>query len=178
MFFFFFFFSFFYQLYPWLRNCKLVFLILKISQYDGSRRWVQPFPRYPCKNWYLHFYKAYHHQIWQAGTSTRFDSNETNEAGAYDVITSIITWKTKNSISTTRVPMATKVGRMVTYLAEFFPIKSHDPLIIWFCKIMRQTKIIISPMPQCLWPPNVAGYSLLWWTPVCKFTQLVDYLIL
>ena len=28
------------------------------------------------------------HQIWQAGTSTRFDSIETNQAGAGDVITS------------------------------------------------------------------------------------------
>ena len=26
------------------------------------------------------------HQIWQAGTSTGFDSNETNQAGAGDVI--------------------------------------------------------------------------------------------
>ena len=31
---------------------------------------------------------TYHHQIWQSGTSTRFDSNETNKAGASDPITS------------------------------------------------------------------------------------------
>ena len=30
----------------------------------------------------------YDHQIWQAGTLTGFDSNETNQAGAGDVITS------------------------------------------------------------------------------------------
>ena len=30
----------------------------------------------------------YDHQIWQAGTPTGFDSNETNQAGAGDVITS------------------------------------------------------------------------------------------
>ena len=40
------------------------------------------------KNWYLHFYKTYNHQIWQAGTSTEFDSNEINQAGAGDVISS------------------------------------------------------------------------------------------
>ena len=72
------FFSFFYRPYPGLRNCKSVFLILKISQYGRSRRWVQSFPRYLCKNWYknwyLHFYKTYDHQIWQASTSTGFDS--------------------------------------------------------------------------------------------------------
>ena len=30
----------------------------------------------------------------------------------------------------TRVPMATKLGRMVTYLGKLLPIKSHDPLIM------------------------------------------------
>ena len=42
--FFFFFFSFFCQLY--VRLWK-----------GGSRGWVQFFPKYPCKNWYLHLYK-------------------------------------------------------------------------------------------------------------------------
>ena len=37
---------------------------------------------------YLHLCKTYDHQIWQAGTCTGFDSNETNQAGAGDVITS------------------------------------------------------------------------------------------
>ena len=78
--------------FPGLRNCKLVFLILKISQYGGSRRWAQLFPRYPCKNWYrnwyLHFYSTYDHQIWQAGTSTGVELNETNQTGAGDLITS------------------------------------------------------------------------------------------
>ena len=73
--FFFFFFSYFCQPYPRLRNFKSVFLILKISQYGGSMRWGQLFPRYSCKNWYLYFYKTYDHQIWQAGTSRGFDSN-------------------------------------------------------------------------------------------------------
>ena len=33
----------------------------------------------------------------------------------------------------------------------------QDPLIIWPSEIKRQTKTIISPLPQCLWPPNLAG---------------------
>ena len=72
-------------------NCKSLFLILKISQYGGSGRWVLLFSRYPCKiwhkNWYLHFYKTYDHQIWQTGASAGLDSNETNQAGAGDAIT-------------------------------------------------------------------------------------------
>ena len=68
-------------------------MILKISQYGGSRWRVQLFPRYSCKNWYknwyLHFYKTYDHWIWQAVTSTGFDSNETNPVGTGDIIISI-----------------------------------------------------------------------------------------
>ena len=71
----FFFFVFFCQPYPGLQNCKSVLLILKILN-----NW--------CKNWYIHFYKTYDHQVRQAGTSTEFDSNETNQAGAGDVIRS------------------------------------------------------------------------------------------
>ena len=35
----------------------------------------------------------------------------------------------ENHISTTRVPMATKLFRMVTYLDWLLPLKLHDPLI-------------------------------------------------
>ena len=87
-----FFILFFCQTYPGLRNCKSVFLIFKILQYGGSRRWVQLSARHPCKNWYqnwyLHFYKIYGYQIWLAGTSKGFDASDTNESGASDVITS------------------------------------------------------------------------------------------
>ena len=59
---------------------------------DASSDWVQLFLRYPCKNWYknkyLHFYKTYDHQIWQAGTYTGFDPNEANQAGLVDPIMS------------------------------------------------------------------------------------------
>ena len=34
-----------------LRNCKLVFLISKVSQYGGSKQWFQLFPTYSCKPW-------------------------------------------------------------------------------------------------------------------------------
>ena len=94
------FFLFFCRPYPVRRNCKSVFLILQISQYGGSRRWVHLFQIYPCKNWYknwyLHFYKTNDHQICQAGTSTEFDSNKTNQVGAGDVYVKN-TWQTKTS---------------------------------------------------------------------------------
>ena len=53
-------------------------------------------------------------------------------------------------ISTTRVPMATKLDKMITYFDGLLPIKSHDSLITWSCGITWKTKTIISPIPQCL----------------------------
>ena len=50
-------------------------------------------------------------------------------------------------ISTFTVAVATKLGRMVTYLVGLLPIKSNGTLITWQIRI-------ISPLPQCLWPPN------------------------
>ena len=62
-------------------------------------------------------------------------------------------------ISTTRVIMTAKHGRMVTYFKRLLAIKSFYALITWSWKIMWQTKTIIPPQPQCLWPPNLLG----WW---------------
>ena len=64
----------------------------------------------------------------------------------------------KHCISTIRVPMTTKRGRTVTYLDGLLPIKSYHPLIKWPCETTWQAKTIISPLPQCQWPPNLAGW--------------------
>ena len=38
-------------------------------------------------------------------------------------------------ISTTTMFMATKFGKMVTFHDGFSPIKAHDFVITWYCKI-------------------------------------------
>ena len=38
-------------------------------------------------------------------------------------------------ISTTRVLIATKLARMITYLHGLLHVKLHDPLITWSCEI-------------------------------------------
>lgn len=53
-------------------------------------------------------------------------------------------------ISNTKVPMVTKLGRVVTYVEELRAIKSHDLLRTWSWKIAEQTKVIMSPLPQGL----------------------------
>ena len=65
--------------------------------------------------------------------------------------------KLKPFISTTTMPMTTKLGRGVTY-PEGVPM-SHGYIITWSCKIMWQTKIIYS-VPQYLWSPNLTGWVL------------------
>ena len=78
-------------------------------------------------------------------------------------------------ISPTRVPMATKLGRMMTCLIGFLPIKSLDPLIKWSCEITWQTISIITSILQCQWLPNFAG----WWLNLrgsYRFSHLTLYL--
>ena len=65
-------------------------------------------------------------------------------------------WQTK-IISPTKVPMATKLGRIVAYPDGLLPIQSPEALIMLSCKITWQTKTIISPLLQCLRSPNLAG---------------------
>ena len=62
-------------------------------------------------------------------------------------------------LSTTTMSMATKLGRVETYHEVLPPIKSCNPSTAWSCKITWQTKTITSPLPQCLWRLNLAG----WW---------------
>ena len=39
-------------------------------------------------------------------------------------------------ISATTVSMAITLGRMLTYIEELSPIKSHDPLTTWSCEFI------------------------------------------
>ena len=64
----------------------------------------------------------------------------------------------KHHISTTAIPMATKLCRMVTYNEDFSPIKSHDTLKSWSLNITWQVKMIVSPVLPRLWSPNLAGW--------------------
>ena len=76
-----------------------------------------------------------------------------------------VTWQTKIIVYPQPYPQlyihayGYKIGSILIYLHVFLPLKSHHPLITWPCKITWPTKIIISPLPQCQWPPNL----LRWW---------------
>ena len=65
----------------------------------------------------------------------------------------------KCCISTTTLPMANKLGRIVvTYLNGVLPIKSNDPLITLSYKIIWQTKIIY--IFTTIAPPNLEGWQI------------------
>ena len=79
------------------------------------------------------------------------------------------------------MPVATKLGRMITYLDRLLAIKSHDLLITWSCEITWQTNHFISTttVPKAtklfrmvihlerLW--NIKSYkALIMWS--CKVT--------
>ena len=48
----------------------------------------------------------------------------------------------------------------MTCVKGLIPIESYGPLIIRSCMISWQIETIMSPLPQCLWPPNLEG----WWS--------------
>ena len=62
-------------------------------------------------------------------------------------------------ISTTKVLLATKLSRMVTYLEGLLPKKWLNPLTAWSCEITWQNKAIKYPIPKSLWSPNIVE----WW---------------
>ena len=79
----------------------------------------------------LHYHSAYGHQIRQY----------------YMVLWDHVT-NYKHYISSTAPisSMATKLDRMMTYLEWLLPVKSHDHMITWSCKITWQAKVIIYPL--------------------------------
>ena len=96
---------------------------------------------------YFHYQSAYGYQTWQDGKLPWWARvfKVTFPFAHVILWDHLINWN--HYISTTTVPMATKLDRMVTYLNGLVPVKSHSHLITWFCKITWQTKIIKSSLP-------------------------------
>ena len=56
----------------------------------------------------------------------------------------------------------TKLGRMVTYLNGLLLLKSHNAFITWSWEITWRAETIMSPIPQCVWQPNLFTTCLQW----------------
>ena len=51
--------------------------------------------------------------------------------------------------------MVTKLGGMRNYYDGLMSIKAQDTWVMWPCEI---SPINVSPIPQCLWPPNLVEW--------------------
>ena len=125
----------------------------------------------PCGKpgtWYLNYQSTYGHQTWQNGKLPWWAPNN-------KVMT---LWSHELPRSHENLHMATKLGSMVTYLEGNLTIKLYYALITWSCKVTWQTKIIISPLPECLWLTTRRDNNLLRWAPTYKVTWPFDYMVL
>ena len=118
--------------------------------------------QWPCgilllKTLYLHYPKVYGHQNGQ-GCDFAWETSTDKATWLFDHMVSWDHVTNHKYISTTTMPMATWHGIVMTYFERLSPIKSHQALMTWFCEIMWQMKNTISPLLQCPWPPNVAGW--------------------
>ena len=105
--------------------------------------------RYKCKALYLHFCNTYGNQTW-------IISNWWWENPTFKVMWLfyyMVTWqmeKTYICTSTISIPMAIKLGKVVTYGQ-----KTHTPSHVTFCSRGHVANVkIMSALLQYLWPPN------------------------
>ena len=74
----------------------------------------------------------------------------------------------------------------MSYIDWLPPMKLLNPLATWSCRIMWQTKTIISPLKQCLWLLNLALYLPSVNVPVpfysnfilCKYKVMLIYILI
>ena len=135
-------------------------LILQSPKNMRSVKSHNPFmSRDNLKPLHLQCYSAYGHQTWP-GCNLPSLAHSYNLTWGFDHVVLQGHTAIEKHIYTTRVSIAIKFGGTLTSLDSLQLINSHDFLITWSCNITRPNKTIISPIPQCLWPSNVAGWSL------------------
>ena len=78
-------------------------------------------------------------------------------------------------MSTITVPMATKLGRVLTYLEALLPKKLYCSWMTWSSKITWQ---IISPLPWFLGHQTWQVGDLPWETPIYEVTWIFDHMVL
>ena len=89
-------------------------------------------------NHYLHCHNTYGHQTWQDGDLTWGALNH-----SHLTLWSLIFWDhtiNKKHVSTTAIPMSTKLDMMITYLEWLLVIKWSDPLTCGFLKSCDKLK--------------------------------------
>ena len=132
---------------------------------------------------YLHYHSVYGHQTWKDGklpwwtpaykvtwqikttisplseclwptnmAETKLTSMSSYTKSHMSLWSHGLMSQTKLIVSLLPLPVTNKLGKMVIYLDQLLLIH----LITSSCKVTWQTKVI-SSLPQCLWPPILAG---------------------
>ena len=87
------------------------------------------------KSLYLHYHSVYDHQTCKDGDiSWRAPNHKVIQSIDHVALQGHVTNK-NHYISITRVPLATKLDKMMTPLDGLLPIMSHDPSITRLCEI-------------------------------------------
>ena len=76
------------------------------------------------------------------------------------------------------MPMATQLGRMMTYLEGLLTIKSYSPLITWSCIVTWQTRILYLRCQTAHSHQTWQDGNLPWSAPTHKVSWLFDCVIL
>ena len=120
------------------------------------------------KSSYLHYHSAHGHQTWQDDDLPWWAPAYKVASWPFDyVVLQDHVTKQNHYISTIRVPMATKLGRMVTHLDELAPTKSHHLLITWFCDKLKPLYLLYhSAYDPQIWQDG----NLHWWSSAHKVT--------
>ena len=124
---------------------------------------------------YFQYQKAYDHQTWQGG-NLLWMAPAHKFTWSFDPMVMQHHMTNQIYISSTK-PMATKLERIVTYLEGRLPMNSHEALTMWSYEITWKIKNI-SPIPLCLWPPNLAGCWLSLSNSQLKVNQLFGHIAL
>ena len=114
------------------------------------------------KGLYLHHDIACDHQTFLGG-NLPWGLQTIKSCNTFITWTFKVTWETKTIISTTRVPVATKLERMVTYLEGLLTTESLFTLVTWSYKFAFLTKAIISRLQK---RQTWANNNLPWWAPI------------
>ena len=76
------------------------------------------------------------------------------------------------------MPRATKIGRVVTCHEVVPPLKSHDPLIVWSCKITDDLKPLYLHYHIAYGYQTWQGGSMQWGALTHKFTLSFNHVVL
>ena len=124
---------------------------------------------------YLHYPIAYGHRTWLDGNLSWMAPNLKITKHSVHVVLQCHVTDKNHYISSTTVPMATKLDRMVTYFERLLTIKSFYVLITWSCKVTWQKNILYIFYKSAYGKQTWQNLDFVWWAPTYNNTWTFDH---